>query len=305
MKSTTFFPVFLGLLFALFAHAASVDKRQSRGSLQQVTNWGPNPTNVPMYVYIPNNLASSPGIVLAIHYCTGSAQAYYQGSPYAQLAEQYGFIVIYPSSPRQGACWDVSSQATLTHNGGGDSNSIANMVTWAISEYGADSSKVFVTGSSSGAMMTNVLAAAYPELFQAASVYSGVPAGCFYSSTNAVDAWNSTCALGDVIDTPQQWGNVARAMYPGYSGARPKMLIWHGTADTTLYPQNYFETMKQWTNVFGYNYNAPQIVEVNNPQSGYNRTIWGPDVEGIYAQGVGHTVPINGTQDMIWFGFEA
>lgn len=85
---------------------------------------------------------------------TGSAQAYYSGTPYAQLAEQYGFIVIYPSSPYSGTCWDVSSQAALTHNGGGDSNSIANMVTWTIQQYNADTSKVFVTGSSSGAMMT-------------------------------------------------------------------------------------------------------------------------------------------------------
>lgn len=85
---------------------------------------------------------------------TGTAQAYYQGTPYAQLAEQHGFIVIYPSSPYSGTCWDVSSHAALTHNGGGDSNSIANMVTWTTSQYNADTSKVFVTGSSSGAMMT-------------------------------------------------------------------------------------------------------------------------------------------------------
>lgn len=85
---------------------------------------------------------------------TGTAQAYYTGSPYAQLAEKYGFIVIYPESPYSGTCWDVSSQSALTHNGGGDSNSIANMVTWTISQYKADTSKVFVTGSSSGAMMT-------------------------------------------------------------------------------------------------------------------------------------------------------
>jgi poly(3-hydroxybutyrate) depolymerase len=82
------------------------------------------------------------------------AQAYYSGSPYKTLAEQYGFIVIYPSSPHSGTCWDVSSKATLTHNGGGDSNSIANMATWTIAKYSADASKVFVTGSSSGAMMT-------------------------------------------------------------------------------------------------------------------------------------------------------
>ena len=50
--------------------------------------------------------------------------------------------------------FQVSSKSALTHNGGGDSNSIANMVTWAISQYKADASKVYVTGSSSGAMMT-------------------------------------------------------------------------------------------------------------------------------------------------------
>jgi acetylxylan esterase len=126
-----------------------------RGTFSQVTNSGiSNPTNVGFYTYIPSKLATNPGIVVAIHYCTGSAQAYYSGSPYASLSETYGFVVIYPSSPYSGTCWDVSSKSALTHNGGGDSNSIANMVTWAISKYNADPSKVFVTGSSSGAMMT-------------------------------------------------------------------------------------------------------------------------------------------------------
>jgi acetylxylan esterase len=62
--------------------------------------------------------------------------------------------VIYPSSPHSGTCWDVSSKATLTHNGGGDSNAIANMVAFAISTYGADSTRIFVTGSSSGGTST-------------------------------------------------------------------------------------------------------------------------------------------------------
>ena len=126
-----------------------------RASLQQITDSGiSNPTNVGFYAYVPDKLATNPGIIVAIHYCTGSAQAYYSGSPYATLAETYGFIVIYPSSPHSGTCWDVSSKATLTHNGGGDSNAIANMATYMISKYSADTSKVFVTGSSSGAMMT-------------------------------------------------------------------------------------------------------------------------------------------------------
>jgi acetylxylan esterase len=82
--------------------------------------------------------------------CASLVQAYFSGSPYASLADTNGFIVIYPSSPHSGTCWDVSSKATLTHNGGGDSNAIANMVTFAINTYKADPSRIFVTGSSSG-----------------------------------------------------------------------------------------------------------------------------------------------------------
>lgn len=137
------------------ASAVSLAKRApTPGSLSQVTSFGKAPTAAQFWIYVPKKLAASPGIVLAIHYCTGSAQAYYNGSPYKTLAEQYGFIVIYPSSPHSGTCWDVSSKATLSHEGGGDSNTIANMVKWTITEYKADTTKVFVTGSSSGAMMT-------------------------------------------------------------------------------------------------------------------------------------------------------
>jgi acetylxylan esterase len=93
-------------------------------------------------------------LIMKIIIGTGTGEAYYANTPYAQLGEQYGFISIFPTSPYDGTCWDVSSEAALTHDGGGDSNSIANMVTWTIDQYNADSSKVFVTGSSSGAMMT-------------------------------------------------------------------------------------------------------------------------------------------------------
>lgn len=135
-------------------------KRAPQASLTQVNDFGSNPSKALMYIYVPNKLAAKPPVVVAIHYCTGTAQAYYNGSPYARLADQKGFIVIYPQSPYSGTCWDVSSKATLTHNGGGNSNSIANMVTYTLNKYNGDASKVFVTGSSSGAMMTVRAAAA-------------------------------------------------------------------------------------------------------------------------------------------------
>ncbi|KAK3936170.1 putative acetylxylan esterase A [Diplogelasinospora grovesii] len=290
---------FVSGLLAL-ASLGSTAEVVKRAALTQVTNFGANTSGTKMYIYVPNNLATNPAVIVAVHYCTGTAQAYYSGTPYAQLAEQYGFIVIYPESPYSGTCWDVSSTAALTHNGGADSNSIANMVTYTISQYNADASRVFVTGSSSGAMMTNVLAATYPELFAAATVYSGVPAGCFYTGT--VDGWNTTCAQGQSIHTQAEWAATALNMYPGYTGSRPRMLIFHGSADTTLYPQNFNETMKQWSGVFGYTYGSPQQTLAQTPSAAYTKYVYGPNLAGIYGTGIGHTVPVMGDQDLAWFG---
>ena len=58
-------------------------------------------------------------------------------------------------------------------------------------------------------MMTNVLAGAYPDVFKAASVYSGVPAACFCvaCATAGMDVagWNSTCSTGFSVDTAAGW----------------------------------------------------------------------------------------------------
>jgi hypothetical protein len=145
------------------------------------------------------------------------------------------------------------------------------------------------------------MAATYPELFAAATAYSGVPAGCFVSSSGAVDAWNSTCAQGNVDQSAAYWTNVVKGMYAGYTGARPRFQVYHGSIDTTLRPNNYRESVKEWTGVFGFDATKPQTVKNNFPLNGYTTDIWGVDstnplgkVQGIYALNVGHTVPING-----------
>lgn len=218
---------FLSTLAASFALASVATALTS--SLQQVTGFNSGPTAAGMYIYVPTTKKSPAPIIVAIHYCQGTASAYYSGTLYAQYADTYGYIVIYPNSPSSGGCWDVASTASLTHNGGGDSQTIVNMVTYAVSNYGGDASRVYVTGSSSGAMMTNVLAGAYPEVFQAGSAYSGVADGCFYvagaTAGMATPGWNSQCADGDLIQSAETWGNLVRSYYPGYTGARPKMML--------------------------------------------------------------------------------
>jgi acetylxylan esterase len=193
--------VFLSLLqICLFSSLLAV-VNAAAGQLQQINNFGTNPTGVQMFVYKPSRLASPPPLIVALHYCTGTAQAYFGGTQYANLADSYGYIVIYPDAPDSGGCWDVHSNATLTHNGGGDSIAIASVIKYAIQTYGVDSKRVFITGTSSGAMMTNVMAGAYPDLFAAGAAFAGVPYGCFAGP----NMWNNQCAGGTLSKTAQQW----------------------------------------------------------------------------------------------------
>ncbi|GHJ35730.1 PHB depolymerase family esterase [Streptomyces sp. TS71-3] len=274
--------------------AAPTEVRQPAATLTQVSNFGNNPGNLKMYEYVPNSVKSNPAVLVAVHYCTGTAQAFFSGTEFARLADQYGFIVVYPDANVSGQCFDVSTSQALRHEGGSDPSSIASMVRYAIQQHRADASRVFVTGASSGAMMTDVLLGDYPDLFKAGSAFMGVPFGCF--ATNDGSGWNSACANGQITKTPQQWGDLARGAYPGYSGARPRVQLWHGTSDTTLRYPNFGEEIKQWTNVLGV---SQTPAATDQPQSGWTRTRYGSSsaqapVEGISIAGVGHSLPTSG-----------
>ncbi|KAF5328602.1 hypothetical protein D9619_011593 [Psilocybe cf. subviscida] len=269
-------------------------------TLQEVTGFGTNPTNVRMFTYKPPDLVFNPALIVGMHWCTGSAQAYFSGTQYANLADTYKtFMVIYPHAPDGGGCWDVHTTATLTHDAGGDSRGIASMVRYAITNYGVDTSRIFMTGTSSGGMMTNVMAGAYPDLFTAGAAFCGVPYACFAGQRS----WNSECAQGLITKTAQDWGDLVRAGYPGYTGARPKIQIWHGTNDQTLSYQTFGEAIKEWTNVFGYNITGAPAV-FNSPLTGWTRTTYGPRFEAISAQGVDHNIPIQENDALVWFGLK-
>ncbi|WP_433414093.1 extracellular catalytic domain type 1 short-chain-length polyhydroxyalkanoate depolymerase [Microtetraspora malaysiensis] len=268
----------------------------SSASLTEVTGFGTNPTNLRMHLYVPDRLPARPAVLVAIHYCTGSGPAFYSGTQFASLADQYGFIVIYPSATRSGSCFDVSSPQALRHDGASDPVGIVSMVRYVQQHYTTDTNRVYATGASSGAMMTNVLLGDYPDIFKAGSAFMGVPFGCF--ATTDGSSWNGTCANGALIKTPQQWGDLVRAAYPGYSGARPRMQVWHGTEDTTLRYPNLQEEVKQWTNVHGLG-QTPALTD--QPQPSWTRTRYGdsgitPPVEAISVQGVGHSLPTSGME---------
>ncbi|MCG5470258.1 PHB depolymerase family esterase [Micromonospora sp. LAH09] len=297
----------LGVVLAavtLAAAALTFPTPASAATLTQVTNFGTNPTNLQMHLYVPDRVATRPAILLAMHYCTGTGPAFHSGTQYASLADRYGFIVIYPSATRSSKCWDVYSPQALRRGGGSDPVGLMSMVEHVRQRYAADPARIFATGTSSGAMMTNVMLGVYPDVFAAGASFAGVPFGCF--ATGGTSEWNSQCANGQVVRTAQQWGDLVREAYPGYTGQRPRMQIWHGTNDETLRYPNFGEQVKQWTNVHGLS-QTPTYTDT--PQSGYTRTRYGNSgatapIEAISMQGVTHNLPVDAAQVIRFFGLD-
>ena len=227
----------LGLLIAVPAHAAQ---------LTTVNGWNGGvslPADVTMSIYVPDKLAANPPLVTVIHYCGGSASAVFgQAKDIKAAADKYGFIMILPAQTHSGGCWDVSSKKSQTHDGGGDTHAIAQMVKYAITQYHANANRVYSTGDSSGGMMTQLLMAVYPDIFKAGAAFAGVPAGC----SNVFDG-SGLCGLP--AQTAMQWGDRVRAMFTGFTGHRPRLQLVHGDADATITYKNQAEAIKEWTNV--------------------------------------------------------
>ncbi|KAH7009699.1 Alpha/Beta hydrolase protein [Ilyonectria destructans] len=289
--------------FRLLAMGLAVASFASANELQTVTDFGPvYNTSLKMQIYVPEALASSPPIVLALHGCFGSGDQYFAQAGYDTYAESLGALLIFPTSQKDSNCWDVSSDAVLSHNKHADNEVLVNMIDYTIKTYNADPSRVFVTGTSSGCMMTNVLCATYPDVFAAATCYSGVAAGCFAGSPGSSPiSSNRSCANGDVQKTGEEWAAQAHAMYPGYSGDYPSLKTWHGTADSLVFYQNLKEQIKLWTTIIGldFSYN-----ETSTPEADYTTMVFGDGTkfEAVSAVGVGHTVPIHQELDFKWFG---
>ncbi|KAK4667482.1 Feruloyl esterase B [Podospora pseudopauciseta] len=273
-------------------------------SLQQVQNFGNNPTRIQMYIYVPDRVATNPAIIVALHPCGGTGQQWFSGTRLPSFADQNGFILIYPSTPNQSNCWDVHNPASLTHNGGGDAGGIISMVNYTLDRYNGNREKVYVMGFSSGGMMTNVMAGSYPEVFEAGAAYSGTAHACFAGAGGATPfSPNQTCAQG-LQKTPEQWGAFVRNSYPGYNGRRPRMMITHGNADTLVRPQCATEALKQWSNVLGVSLTR-QVQGV--PSSQFTQHIYGDGtkLQGFFGNGVGHAPSVDEQTLLRFFGLIA
>jgi feruloyl esterase len=258
-------------------------------ALTVTSSFGANPGDLRMLSYAPRDLARGAPMVVVLHGCTQSAQAYAEGAGWMELADRLGLLLLCPeqkSANNFNLCFNWF-QPEDTTRGSGEAASIRQMIQHLGAEHGVDSGKVFVTGLSAGGAMASVMLAAYPEVFAGGAIIAGLAYGAAATVQEAFGAM-----FHGKSRTPQSWGAMVRNASP-HPRRWPRVAIWQGEADTTVRPSNAAEIAKQWTDVWGLSSGPDRTVKAG----GVDRSVWtAPDgadaVQLNLVLGLGHGAPI-------------
>jgi len=262
-------------------------------NLSEDTSFGSNPGHLRMFYYAPANLPAGSPLVVIAPGCSQTAQQIADTTGWIQLANRFQIALVVPqtslANEPTGDCfrtWEPAHQA----RGAGEPLSVRQMVDRMRVLYPAISaSRIYMTGLSSGGLLTNVMLATYPDVFTAGAPQSAYPYKCA-TSISQVDI----CAMGGRILTPLQWGDLARSGYPGYAGPWPRVQIWHGSADMVINLSNQYQEVEQWANVNGIDAIADSTdYLLGQPRISYDTSYGDTLVQTITVQGMGHAVAVD------------
>ena len=175
-------------------------------------------------LYVPPGYKGQPlPLVVMLHGCTQDPDDFARGTRMNDAACERDFLVLYPAQAQHAnasRCW-----SWFKHNhqrrGGGEPALLAAMTQDVINRYGTDPRRVYVAGLSAGGAMASILGDAYPELFAAVGVHSGLPPGSATDVQSAFEAMRS---------------GAKQPIAP--TGAVPPVIVFHGDQDTTVHPIN-------------------------------------------------------------------
>lgn len=185
-------------------------------------------------LYVPSQYRGQPlPLIVMLHGCTQSPDDFAAGTRMNLRAEEHNCFVVYPeqaASANISKCWNWFRPGDQIR-GQGEPALIAGMTRQVMSDYSVDEERVYAAGLSAGAAAAAVLAAAYPDLYAAIGVHSGLACGV------ASDVPSAFAAM-------RRSGSMARRRSGANGSGRRECsrivpaIVFHGDQDTTVHPNN-------------------------------------------------------------------
>jgi poly(hydroxyalkanoate) depolymerase family esterase len=188
-------------------------------------------------VYVPAGKSDAPrAMIVMLHGCTQSADDFAAGTQMNRLADEHGFLVVYPEQSAQAnasKCWNWFMPQDQ-RRGAGEPSLIAGIVCHVARRHGADPRRIFVAGLSAGAAMAVVLGETYPELFAGVGAHSGLPYGSAHDIPSALAAMKGgRSRMPGLKNMPG-----APGMPPRKAMQAVPVIVFHGDRDHTVQQSN-------------------------------------------------------------------
>jgi poly(hydroxyalkanoate) depolymerase family esterase len=177
-------------------------------------------------------------LLVMLHGCKQHAEDFAVGTQMNALAQEFGLYVLYPEQPRSAnmlRCWNWFKRRHQQRDGG-EPAVLADLTREVLREHPIDRQRVYVAGLSAGGAMAAILGHAYPDLFAAVGVHSGVPRGAAHDVASALSA------MKDAGASDHPWAHESfrqrRPAAPQALLPRVPTIVFHGDLDTTVHPRN-------------------------------------------------------------------